>query len=200
MSFCKPASEINNYRFQWIPAQLAKIYGDLSVEEFVLVVRNGSIDSLLYDDEYAEADKAALDFMIGDVREHLVVNGFIRPEMMGLNNPELYFVKTYLKDLKIAEKYYSTIVFEGDFEENFMPYFYSNDEYENYVFWYERIEAVINVLANFLDEDELYEVALDVMYMGDWVCDSGILEKAKKKLVIGAEKLVPLLEQAFAYY
>ena len=79
-----------------------------------------------------------------------------------------------------------------------MPYYCSNDEYENYFFNYERIEAIINVLANFLDEDELYEVSLDIMYMGDGANDGEILEKAKKKLVEDADKLVPLLEQAFA--
>ena len=87
---------------------------------------------------------------------------------------------------------------EEDYEEIFMPYYYSNDEYENYVFCYERTEAIINVLANFLDGEELYEVTLDIMYMDEAVCESEILEEAKKKLVEKGNKLMPLLEQVFA--
>lgn len=198
MSFCKPVSEIDAYKFQWIPAPLAKIYGHLDVEEFVLAVRNGSINTFMYNDKYSESEKIELASMVDDVKEMLIVNGFMRPEMMCLSNPELYFVIMYLIKLEMADKYYSKKELDWDYEEIFMPYYYSNDEYENYFFNYERIEAIINVLANFLDEDELYEVSLDIMYMGDGANDGEILEKAKKKLVEDADKLVPLLEQAFA--
>ena len=200
MSFCKPASEINAFTFQWVPAQLAKIYGDLSVEEFVLAIRNGSVNSFMYSDKYSEAEKIELASMVEDVREFLIVNGFIRPEMMSLSDPELYFVVMYLMKLEIAEKDYSDKNLDEDFEEIFMPYYYSNDEYENYVFCYERVEAIINILANFLDGEELYEVTLDIMYMDDAFCESEILEESKKKLVEAADKLMPLLEQAFAMY
>lgn len=200
MSYCKPANEINAYKFQWIPAPLVKIYGDLSVEEFVLAVRNGSVNSFIYDDSIPEADKIELASMTEDVKEMLTVNGFIRHEMANLSDPELYFVVMYLMKLKIAENYYSKKDMEEDFEEIFMPYFYSNDEYENYVFCYERVEAIINVLANFLDGEELYEVTLDIMYMDESVCETEILDEAKKKLIEKGDKLTPLLEQAFAMY
>lgn len=200
MSFCKPASEINVFKFQWVPTKLAKLYGDLSVEEFVLAVRNGSVNSFMYSDDYSEAEKIELASMVDDVRETLIVNGFIRPEMMSLSDPELYFVVMYLMKLEIAEKYYIDGRLDEDFEEIFMPYYYSNDEYENYVFCYERVEAIINVLANFLEGDELYEVTLDIMYMDDAICESEILEEGKKKLVEAADKLMPLLEQVFAMY
>ena len=82
MSFCKPANEINAFKFQWVPAPLAKIYGDYSVEEFVLAVRNGSVNAFMYDNSFSEVEKIELASMVDDVREMLIVNGFIRPEMM----------------------------------------------------------------------------------------------------------------------
>lgn len=200
MSFCKPASEINAFKFRWVPEPLARIYGDLSVEEFVLAVRNGSVNSFMYNDEYSDAEKLEYASMVEDVKEVLTVNGFIRPEMMSLNDPELYFVVMYLMKLDIADNYYSKKDIEEDFGEIFMPYYYSNDEYENYVFCYERVEAIINVLSNFLDEEELYEVTLDIMYMDEAYCETEILEDAKKRLVEQGDELIPLLEQVFAMY
>lgn len=200
MSFCKPASEINTFKFRWVPEPLARIYGDLSVEEFVLAVRNGSVNSFMYNDGYSDAEKLELASMVEDVKEVLTVNGFMRPEMMSLNDPELYFVVMYLMKLEVADNYYLKKDMEEDFGEIFMPYYYSNDEYENYVFCYERVEAIINVLSNFLDEEELYEVTLDIMYMDEAYCETEILEDAKKRLVEKGDELIPLLEQVFAMY
>ena len=200
MSFCKPASEINVFKFRWVPEPLAKIYGDYSVEEFVLAVRNGSVNSFMYNDEYSDAEKLELASMVEDVKETLTVNGFMRSEMMSLNDPELYFVVMYLMKLEIADNYYLKKDMEEDFGEIFMPYYYTNDEYENYVFCYERVEAIINVLSNFLDEEELYEVTLDIMYMDEVYCEAEILEDAKKRLVEKGDELIPLLEQVFAMY
>lgn len=200
MSFCKPASEINTFKFRWVPEPLAKIYGDYSVEEFVLAVRNGSINDFMYSDEHSDAEKLELASMVEDVKETLTVNGFMRPEMMSLNDPELYFVVMYLMKLEIADNYYLKKDMEEDFGETFMPYYYSNDEYENYVFCYERVEAIINVLSNFLDEEELYEVTLDIMYMDEAYCETETLENAKKRLVEKGDELIPLLEQVFAMY
>lgn len=200
MSFCKPAGEIHFIKFEWIPDPLAKIYANCDVEDFVLAVRNGSINSFMYNDEYSDADKMELASMADEVREFLIVNGFIRPEMMILSDPELYFTIMYILKLELADNYYSAKDSEDDYEEIFMPYYCSNDAYENYVFCYERIEAILDLLSNFLDDEELYEVILDIMYMGDAACDQEILDQAKEKLVEKGSELVPLLEQVFAMY
>ena len=63
-----------------------------------------------------------------------------------------------------------------------------------------EILEIANVLSNFLDEEELYEVTLDIMYMDEAYCETEILEDAKKRLVEKGDELVPLLEQVFAMY
>lgn len=202
MSFCKPVREIEFIKTEWIPYPLVKMYADYTLEEFVLEVRNGSINSFMYDDERTEEDKAALGFMVDEVRETLIVNGFIRPEMMTLGNPELYFLLEYVIRLGFINDYCSKqeLEFDGDLETVFMPYYFSNEDYEEYVFCYERIEAILKVLADFLDEDELYEVSLDIMSMSGVACDDQVLKRAKEKLVENVAELVPSLEKVFAMY
>lgn len=198
MSFCRPAKEIHIFESEWIPNPLSGFYGDHNVENMVLAIRNGSIKSFMYSDEYSEIEKLELTSVVEDVKDMLVANGFIRPEMLNYGNPEPYFVAMYLIKLDIAFNYYSEIGMEEDFEEIIMPYFFSNEAYERYEFSYERLEAIINVVSNFLEEEELYQVALDIRSMGMAVCKSDILEEAKKKMVEKGNELMPLLEQVFA--
>ncbi len=200
MSFCKPVREIENIKTDWIPGKIREIFADYTLEEFVLCVRNGSINMFMYDDSFSEIEKGELIFLTDEVRDTLVANGFIRPEMIMTNTPELYFLLNYLIELGLISDYIIEKEMDNDYDEVFMPYYYSNEQYEEYTFCYERIEAVINVLSNFLDADELYEVALDIMYMSDHPCDNETLENAKQKLVDRGLELVPLLEQAFAMY
>lgn len=199
MSFCKPVREIESIKYNWIPGRLRTMYANYTIEEFVLCVRNGFVNMFLYDDEYSEADKGDLLFLTEDVRDTLVMNGFIRPEMI-TDNPELYFLKDYLIKYDIVTNYILEKDLEDDYDELFMPYYYSNEQYENYVFRYERIEAILGILSNFLDKAEYHEVALDIMYMSDQASDDVILERAKKKLADSTMELVPLLAKVFAMF
>ena len=196
MSHCRPVNEIDFLTYGWIPPGLIKMYQDLSLEEFVLIVRNGSIEAFVLDDEYSDEEKLALSDQVAEVRETLVINGFIRPEMMTLSTPELYFALQYIVNLSLADDI-ELVMNEDEYEEIFFPYFMTNEDYENYDFNYERVESILNVLSNFLSEEELYEVVLDVMFMSDASCDKKVLEEAKKKLVSERKKLVPLLEQVY---
>ena len=190
MSFCRPVSELEILGVEWIPAEIMKIVKGYTMDEFLLEMRNGSLEaSINSDDSYSEVERIRLMDAIEDVKEVLLVNGFFRPDMM-ITTPELYFVVEYIVKPGLTD----------DYQETFLPYFSSNEDYEQYVFCYERIEAIINLLANFLTQEGLYEVAMDIMYTGDDYCDKEILEDAKGVLFKEREKIVPLLEQAFSMY
>ena len=191
MSYCRPASEIDLIRYGWIPFDLVELNKDSSLEEFVLSVRNGSVESFMYDDEFSAEDKLKLSDQVAEVREFLGMNGFLRPEMMLISMPEIYFTLFYIAKLDLID---------DELEEKFFPYFLSNEEYETYDFNYERVEAIIRVLSGFLTEEELGEVTLDMMFMDNINCDETILEKAKKKLMTKKDELVPLLEKAYAMF
>ena len=160
----------------------------MALEDFVLSVRNGSIFTLV-DDKFGENQLELLD-AIGEAQDTLVMNGFLRSDIMTLSTPELFFTLDYIVKLKLVD----------DCEEKFLPYFLSNDCYEQYVFCYERVEEVIKTLAGFLDEDELGEVIANIMYMDETGCNERQLERAKSKLVDAKEKLGPLLERAYAMF
>ena len=128
---------------------------------------------------------------------------------MAISDPELYFTMKYIVDLDLIRTFILDHESENggckdldelDYEEAIMPYFFSNEDYERYVFNYERMEAVFNLLSNFLDEEELYEVALDVRSVGNCVCDEEIIGRACDKLKENSSRLVPKIVQAFAMY
>lgn len=208
MSFCKPVGEIDFLKTDWIPSKLKNMFADYTLPEFVLCARNGTINEFMYNDDIPESEKLELSDMVAEVLEVLIVNGFIRLEMMAISNPELYFTMKYVVGLELVESFILEHEAKSgckdrdavDYEEALMPYFYFNEDYEKYVFNYERIEAVINLLSNYLDEEELYEVALDVMSIGNCVCDEEILEKARDKLKENSLDLIPKLVQAFEMY
>ena len=76
MSFCRPASEIDYLKSDWIPRKLKDIMrDDCGVQEFVLLARNGAINKFMYDDDISESEKLELSDMVAEVLEILVVNG-----------------------------------------------------------------------------------------------------------------------------
>lgn len=208
MSYCRSVNEIDSIKVDWIPRKLREIYGDYTLEEFVLAVRNGTIFTSIYDEEASEGEKMYISDMIAEVMEFLIVNGFIRYDMITLSTPEAYFIERYVVAQEMIEKCILGYESRGrviefkceDYLEVMMPYNYSNRDYETYQFSYEKIEAVIRILSNYLNETELYDVALDINSMGNCVRDEAIIEQAKEKMVEKSFELVPLFVQAFAIF
>jgi hypothetical protein len=208
MSYCKPVGEVDYLKTDWIPNKLKYMYADYTLPEFVLCVRNGTVNEFMYDDSIPDAEKLELSDMVSEVLEVLMVNGFIRLEMMTISNPELYFTMKYIVSLELIKSFVLAHETESgckdldevDYEEALMPYFFSNEDYEKYVFSYERVEATINLLSNYLDEEELYEVALDVMSVGNSNSDEEIIKRACDKMKENSLDLIPKLVQAFEHY
>ena len=216
MNYCRPANEIDYLRSDWIPSKLKKfVRGDCGMLDFVLLVRNGSINDFMYDDSIPENEKLELSDMSAEVQEVLTVNGFIRPIIRRMlvsadvPNSELYFVKKYILEQELIEEFalkhesssgYHDIDIE-DYKEALMPYFYDNESYEKYNLCCEgRIEAIINLLSNYLDEDDLYEVIVDIRGAGDFICDKRVFEKVCGVLRDECLDFIPKLVQAFEMY
>ena len=216
MSYCRPVNEIGYLGPDWIPSKLKKYardsYGEL---DFVLLVRNGGIDGFMYDDNIPENEKLELSDMSAEVLEMLTINGFIRPIIRRMlfsadvPNSELYFIRKYIIEPKLIEEFalrheslggYQDVDVE-DYREALMPYFYSNKAYEKYDLCCDgRIEATINLLSNYLDEDELYDVMLDIRGAGDFICDKKIFKRVCGKLKDECLDFIPKLVQAFEMY
>lgn len=190
MSHCRSVGEIDLIKSKWIPDKIVSMNQDLTLEEFVLNMRNGSIFAFLNEDTYSEAEKLELTDLVEEARETLVINGFIRSDILNLANPELYFTLNYLVKTGLAD----------DHEEVFLPYFFSNESYEKYDFCYERMEGVIDTLSDYLNDEELYEVATDVMYMDSDYCDPDILERAKRIIVDQKDDILFDLELVFSMF
>lgn len=190
MSHCRSVGEIDLIKSKWIPDKIVSMNQDLTLEEFVLNMRNGSVFTFINEDTYSEAEKLELTDLVEEARETLIINGFIRSDIFNLANPELYFTLNYLVKTGLADNH----------EEVFLPYFFSNESYEKYDFCYERMEGVIDVLSDYLSDKELYEVATDVMYMDSDYCNSIILDLAKKAIVEQKDEILPDLEEIFSIF
>lgn len=104
--------------------------------------------------------------------------------------PEMYFVVNYIIELGLIDDYRSVC----------MPYFESNEDYESYVFCYERVERIFHILREILDGDELYEVIIDVNYLDQDVCTKNLLESAKRKIAEHKDEIRRDLEATFAMF
>ena len=208
MSYCRPVGEIEQIKTDWIPGKLRNMYADYTLEEFILTIRNGDINSYLYDDSISEGEKMYMSDIVAEVLEFLIVNGFMRSEIMTLSTPEMYFVKEYIVSLEMIENYilgceslYKNVKFDyKDYLKVFMPYYYSNRCYERYEFHCEKVEAAIDVLSDYLDDGELYDVTLDVMSVGNNISDEVMITAAKKKMVAKSLEILPELVEVFATF
>lgn len=216
MSYCRPASEIDYLRTDWIPSKLKKfVRNDCGMLDFVLLVRNGNINNFMYDDSISENEKLVLSDMSAEVLEVLTVNGFTRSIIRrmlfssDIPNPELYFVKKYILEPELIEEFalkheslsgYKDVDVE-DYRKALMPYFYFNKAYEEYNPCNEdRIEAIINLMSNYFEDDDLYKVTLDIRGAGDFICNERTFEKVCGRLRDECLDFIPRLVQAFEAY
>ena len=190
MSFCKPVDEIGVF---WFGDETYEILGDRDVEDLVLSVRNGDIYQMVADiDDTKEGGDNICQVMdaIEDIREAVTVAGLMRPEITYVLTPEMYFVVNYVIELGLIDDYRSVC----------MPYFESNEDYESYVFCYERVERIFHILRDILNGDELYKVIIDVSYLDQDVCEKNLLESAKRKIAEHKDEIRHDLEATFAMF
>lgn len=192
MSHCRPAGEIDLITYGWMPPELIEIYKDATLEDFILDMRNGGVNSYIYDDQYTEKEKLVLMDAVEEARNVLIANGFFRSSISTGVEPELRFVLWYMADLGLMKE------MEEDSIETFLPYFASNEDYEKYNFCLEKVDALIGVLADYLLDDELAEVALDIR--GSERVDTRLTESAKEKIVKHKDELIPELETVFMMF
>ncbi len=190
MSFCRPASEITSFLAS---NEVYDCIKDMDPEELVLQVRNGEIYQMIADiDDTLDNNDNICKMMdiVEDIREGIIISGFIRPDITYVSSPEMYFTVHYIAELGLVDDYISKC----------MPYFETNEDYESYVFCYERVERIFQILNKILDDKELYEVILDVSYLDANVCETDILQDAKRKIVAHKDEISKDLEEAFAIF
>lgn len=190
MSNCRRASEVEALGYDWIPQEIADRYNIVCPEEFVMIARNNMIYSFTLDDSVPEKEKKRLSDLADAAISTLVINGFIRQEILFASTPEVYFAEEYLEqlDLKIEEI------------EALMPYLCDNKTYERYEFCFERREAILGYLSHVLDEKEYALVNKDIMFMNDELCDSELLARAKTKFIEKKEEILPNLIRIYAKF
>lgn len=183
MSYCRKASEAWCFIEQEMEEPTYDYDEELEAmctEALVLCARNNDVYDVF------KSEEAASSFV-----SVMIMLGFIRPEFLDGSAPELRFVWNYLAEQEILT--------EED-EEVFMPYYFSNEDYERYMFCFERVEGILKVLSQILDEDELYELRADMMFMGEYDCDEKKLASVKRKICEKKEVILPKLETVFAMY
>lgn len=191
MDYCKPVKEVDDLKYEWIPKKIVKIFGDLTLEQLLLIVRNGEISYFFHNDDYTEGEKMELTELADDFTDIVAAEGFIRPEILYSATPELYFVNEYLIEKELIN---------SENVDVFMPYCLSHEEYESYSFNFTRREAIVNLLSNFFDEDVLREFKKEFYTMTDEGRNKELLQKAKDIVYEERDKILPLLEQVFMMY
>lgn len=182
MNFCRPASELEGQKI------FPDLFDKMSNEEVILSFRNGQVYSFLDDDDWTNEEKVNLLEIVDETRDMLIINGLIRPEINYGVTPEMRFVLEYVVKTDLTDRL-----------DIFMPYCFSNEDYERYVFCFERIEAVLKILEKELNAMEFYEVLSNIM-SDDAVCDEKTLNEAKRKMIKRKEKILPQLEKAFEIF
>ena len=185
MSYCRPASEA-----EYFEGFLPTLFDGLTVDQAILNIRNGNAYNHTQDDYWTDEQRERITAVVDEAREILLINGFIRLEISYMVMPEMYFALKYIVELDLTD----------DYLERFLPYLASNEDYERYMFCYERLEGSLEILEKILSAEEFYEVLTDVMYLGEMECNEKILNQAKLKIVDNKDRIIPKLETVFAKF
>ena len=196
MSFCRSASELKSVRDLKLSEEAFALVEDLTPGELILMVRTRTISDYIMEDEinYDELDEFwekrydELRSLTEEVKRAVTVEGFIRNDLMDLLMPESYFVKEYVKNLKLI----------SDFRKC-MPFYYSNEVYEKYQFTYERLTKIFQVLQQELTPKQYRIVKNDIMYLDGYFYPGGsTLKEAKSKLSHHRKRIGKRLEKIWS--
>ena len=157
MDFCKRASELKSLSDLPFFTRLKDVVNFVDLDDIVLGIRSGNLfyniprEALSTGTKIDEDDWWIYLDMIGEVKDYLRAEGFIRNDMDEIMMPERYVSEMYLIPCGLVDKQVC------------QPYFYSNREYETYSFEYSRLRLIMNILEDELSDKQIEVVKRDVM-------------------------------------
>lgn len=193
MSYCRSASELESIKELKLNREASKLIEGMPPEEVILRVRNSSLlryfvdelDKNDYSDDEWDKEYSRLNELCSEIRRAVVVAGFARNELFDLVNPESYFVHEYVRGLGLLS---------GDYE-RCMPFYSSNEVYETYVFSYERLQKILEILKSELTSKQFSVIKGDIMYLDGYFRTDSALIEAKLQLIMNKHELDKKLSQ-----
>ncbi len=178
MNYCRSTRELKTLQDLGISREAYYNLQNVNLDTLILGIRNDLLLSNLPD--FINPDKRNLtaemwyekmDYYY-EVKEALIIEGFIRPDIEFFKNPEKYFAQNYAVPLGLADRRIC------------MPYFYSNEVYETYDFCYDRLRLILDILEDELTKEQFDAVKSDIMYMDYMFADVSEMDLkfAKMKL------------------
>lgn len=192
MSFCRKAKELKSIAELGLSEKSYALVRDMTPEELILMVRNSTITDFLndteddYDGPEEECDNAWRCYQreLWEIKDALIISGFIRFDLEETWIPEIYFVDQYVHPLRLIELP----------AEICKPYYFSNRVYEEYTFSYERLRRILDVLKNELSHKQYAAVKSDIMCFERYCDPSPTLRQAKIALVQCRNEIAPQIE------
>lgn len=179
---CKKASNVNSVEELGLSQPAEALVRDFDPEELILSVRNHEIYKFLHIN-----DDSGKTFLVDEIEGVLRHDGFIREDIAGVLSPEIRFASRYVCALDLMDGH----------NEKCMPFYDSNETYENYVFSLERLDRIIVLLERFLTEKNQFEAVKSDLF-SSYPLDGMTIRAAKSSLCRKKKQISKDLFRIFA--
>ena len=163
---CKKAKNVKSLEELGLSQPAKNLVRGIDPEELILSVRNHEIYKFLQIDNDLQKK-----FLVDEIEAILRHDGFIREDISGSLSPEIHFSSRYVCALHLMEGH----------EEKCVPFYDSNEAYENYVFSLERLDKILAFLERFLTEKNQFEAVKSDLY-SSYPLDGMTIRAAKSSL------------------